>query len=102
MSEENVAIVKSSWAGWRQGLEAQWVRDFEDGVMERMAGWSESTGAPDLQPEGFVDCGETVLVHARDLSRSQDLWFRYTLEGARIVGWDVHESEADARDAAGV
>jgi hypothetical protein len=102
MSAENVAIVKSSWAGWRQGLEAQWVRDFADGVAERMNEWTASVGVPDLQPEEFVDCGDVVLVHARELQLEKNLWFSYTLAGPRIVAWDVHESEADARDAAGV
>ena len=101
MSAENVAIVKSSWAGWRQGLESQWVRDFEDGVRERMGEWEDSIGTPDLQPEGFIDCGDTVLVRAQELQLGKTLWFRYTLEGTRIVSWDVHESEDDARQAAG-
>ena len=102
MSEENVAIVKSSWAGWRQGLEAQWVRDFEDGVRERMGEWAESAGHPDLQPEDFIDCGDVVLVRARDLAHGHTLWFRYTLDGPRIVDWGVHEDEAAAREAAGL
>jgi hypothetical protein len=102
MSEENVAIVKSSWAGWRQGLHDQWVRDFHDGVMERMAEWYESEGQPDIQADEFIDGGSTVLVQARVGGHDDPLWFRYTLEGPRIAGWAVHETESEAREAAGL
>ena len=96
MSEENVAIVKSSWAGWRQGLREQWVRDFEDGVAERMEAWDEEQGRPDLQPEDFIDRGDVVVVRARPDGAEASLWFRYELSGPRIVGWDVYDSEPDA------
>ena len=102
MSEENVAIVKSSWAGWRQGLHEQWVRDFHDGVEERVTEWSEAEGRPDLQPEDFIDADDAVLVRARVVGREQPVWFRYTMAGRMIVGWDVYEKEAKARKAAGL
>ena len=102
MSEENVAIVKSSWAGWRQGLRDQWTRDFEDGVTERIEQWSESEGRPDLRAEEFIDAGSTVLVRARATDHAKPVWFRYTLEGPRIVDWNVHDDEHQARAAAGL
>jgi hypothetical protein len=89
VSEENVAIVKSSWAGWRQGLHAQMVRDFEQGVAERIAEWAESAGDPDLQPEEFIDNGDEILVRARPVGGEESLTFRYTMSGPRIAGWDV-------------
>lgn len=89
MSAENVAIVKSSWAGWRQQLEDQMTRDFESGVADAIAAWEAETGRPDLQPEEFVDAGDVVLVRARELSHGRALRFLYTLAGARIVGWEV-------------
>ena len=97
MSEENVAIVKSSWAGWRQGLHAQWVRDFEPGVMEKVTAWSEGADDPDLRPEEFLDEGDVILVRARELGKDEPVWFRYTLEGPRIVDWAAFDSEDDAR-----
>lgn len=97
MSAENVAIVKSSWAGWRQQLSEQMTRDFEPGVAERIEAWAEETGRPDLQPEEFVDLGEVVLVRARPDGSESSLWFRYELEGPRIAGWGVYEDEAQAR-----
>ena len=89
MSEENVAIVKSSWAGWRQGLRAQMVRDFEEGVAERIEEWTRSAGNPDLQPEEFIDNGDEILVKARAAGRDEALCFRYTMRGPRIVGWEA-------------
>lgn len=89
MSEENVAIVKSSWAGWRQGLDAQMVRDFEEGVEDSIREWAESAGNPDLQPEEFIDNGDEILVRARAAGRDESLCFRYTMSGPRIVRWEA-------------
>ena len=91
MSEENVAIVKSSWAGWRQGLEAQMVRDFEEGVAQSINAWAEAAGNPDLQPEEFIDNGDEILVRARADDGGETFCFRYSMRGPRIAGWDVVE-----------
>ena len=89
MSEEAVAIVKSSWAGWRQGLRAQMTRDFGAGVAERIEQWADSHGNPGLRPEEFVDNDDEVLVRARADGSDEQYCFRYTLRGTTIVGWDV-------------
>ena len=86
---ENVAIVKSSWAGWRQGLSAQMERDLAEGLPEKIREWAESKGNPDLQPEEFVDNGDEILVRARADGSGEEYCFRYTMDGRRIVGWDV-------------
>lgn len=100
MSAENVAIVKSSWAGWRQGLDDQMTRDFEPGVGERIAGWSEAEGRPDLHPEDFIDAGDVVLVRASQDGTDRTLWFRYEMSGPRIAGWSAHATEEEARAGA--
>jgi hypothetical protein len=102
MSAENVAIVKSSWAGWRQGLREQMERDLAEGLPERIESWAEGAGRPALQPLDFIDGGDVVLVCAMPEDGDRPLWFNYTLEGPRIVGWDVFEDEAKARAAAGL
>ena len=102
VSAEHVAIVKSSWAGWRQHLRNQMVRDLDDGVAERIDTWDDKAGAPDLQPLEFMDGGDNVLVCAAVIGKRKVLWFNYTLEGPRIVGWDVYEKETKARKAAGL
>ena len=102
MSAENVAIVKSSWAGWRQGLHEQMVRDFEDGVAERIEAWAEAAGRPGLQPEDFVDGGDVILVQASADDDGRRFWFTYRMEGPRIAGWEAFEDEAQAREAAGL
>ena len=84
-----MAIVKSSWAGWRQGLQAQMVRDFEDGVAESIREWADAAGNPALQPEEFIDNGDEILVRARADGTGERFCFRYTMSGPRIVGWDV-------------
>ena len=94
--------MKSSWAGWRQRLRAQMVRDLDEGVAERIDIWDDKTGAPDLQPLEFMDGGDKVLVCAAVIGKRKVLWFNYTLEGPRIVGWDVYEKETKARKAAGL
>lgn len=102
MSAENVAIVKSSWAGWRQGLRAQMERDLEDGIAARIDKWANRAGRPDLQPLEFMDGGDNVLVCASVVGEHKVLWFNYTMSGPLIVGWDVYEKESKARKAAGI
>jgi hypothetical protein len=102
VSAENVAIVKSSWAGWRQSLREQMERDLADGLPERIDAWAESAGRPDLTPLEFIDGGDVVLVCALPVGGEKPYWFTYTLDGANIVGWDFFENEADARSAAGM
>jgi hypothetical protein len=102
VSAENVAIVKSSWAGWRQGLRAQMERDLVDGIADRIDKWAKRAGGPDLQPLEFMDAGDNVLVCAAVLGEHRVLWFNYKMEGPRIVGWNVYEKEAKARKAAGL
>jgi hypothetical protein len=102
MSAENVAIVKSSWAGWRQGLRDQMLRDLGDGIGDRIDKWADDAGRPDLQPLEFLDGGDRVLVCASVVGDHKILWFNYTLEGPRIVDWHVFESEDRARQAAGL
>jgi hypothetical protein len=102
VSAENVAIVKSSWAGWRQGLRDQMMRDLGDGLAERIDKWAENEGRPTLQPLEFIDGGNKVLVCASVVGEHKVLWFNYTLDGPRIVAWDVYEKEAKARKAAGL
>jgi hypothetical protein len=102
VSEENVAIVKSSWAGWRQKLRGQMVRDLDDGIADRIDEWASQAGSPDLQPLDFLDGGDTVLVCAAVVGEDKVLWFNYTMAGPRIIGWDVYEKEAKARKAAGL
>ena len=94
--------MKSSWAGWRQGLREQMLRDFEDGVDDRIQAWAERAGNPTLQPLEFMDGGDVILVCAVVVGEEKPLWFTYTLEGPRIVGWDAYENEAEARAAAGL
>lgn len=94
---ENVAIVKASWAGWRQGLHDQWVRDLEDGVEQRMREWTAAAGDPELQPEEFVDAGDVILVRARIVGREDPVWFRYEMTGPRIKSWGAYDDEAAAR-----
>ena len=102
MAAENVVIVKSSWAGWRQGLRAQMERDLDDGIADRMDRWADRSGSPDLQSLEFVDGGDKILVCAAVVGEHRFLWFNYTMEGPVIVGWDVYEKEAKARKAAGI
>jgi hypothetical protein len=102
VSAENVAIVKSSWAGWRQSLREQMERDLADGLPEKIDAWAEQAARPDLQPLEFIDGGDVVLVCALPVGGDKPLWFNYTLDGKRIIGWDVYENEAEARSVAGL
>jgi hypothetical protein len=78
------------------------VRDFEDGVAERIEAWAEAAGRPGLQPEEFVDGGDVILVQASTDSDARRFWFTYRMEGPRIIGWEAFEDEAQARGVAGL
>ena len=43
-----------------------------------------------------------ILVSATADGDGTRYWFTYTMEGPRIVGWQVFEDEAEARTAAGL
>ena len=76
-------IVKSSWAGWRQGLRAQMERDLDDGIADRIDRWEDRAGSPNLQPLEFIDGGDKVLVCAAVVGEHRFLWFNYTMDGPR-------------------
>ena len=77
-------------------------RDLADGLTERINAWAEQAGRPELQPLDFIDGGDVVLVCAVPVGGDSPLWFNYTLDSPRIVGWDVYDDEAEARAAAGL
>lgn len=78
------------------------VRDFEEGVIERIEAWDEQNGRPDLQPLEFVDGGDVILVPATVVGDGRLVWFNYTMSGPRISGWAAFDDEAEARAAAGL
>jgi len=78
------------------------VRDFGDGVADRIEAWADRAGRPTLQPLEFIDGGDVILVCAAAVGEDSVLWFNYTMDGPRIVGWDAYESEKKARKAAGL
>ena len=78
------------------------VRDLDNGLADRIDAWTDKVGRPDLQPLEFMDGGDKILVCAAVVGQHRALWFNYTVEGPRIVGWDVYEKEAKARKAAGL
>jgi hypothetical protein len=78
------------------------VRDFGDGVDDRIQEWAEEAGDPTLQPLEFIDGGDGILVCAVAVGEDRPLWFTYTMDGPRIVGWEAFDSEEKAREAAGL
>ncbi|HYH60096.1 MAG TPA: hypothetical protein VD790_12870 [Thermoleophilaceae bacterium] len=78
------------------------VRDFEEGVAEKVDAWDEQNDRPGLQPAGFEDGGDVILVQATVDGEDRHCWFTYTMSGPRIADWEAHEDEASARAAAGL
>ena len=78
------------------------VRDLADGVAERIEAWSDAAGRPDLRSLEFLATDDVVLVCATSKGAPRPLWFAYTMDGPRIVGWDVYDDETKARKAAGI
>jgi len=126
MSQENVEIVRRTYAAFERGdLEAA-LEDADpnlityreepeartwhgrEGFLESLADWTEGFDEFSATPEDFLDAGDRVIVrvHQSAVGRSSgapveaDFWFVHTLGDGSITRLDIFASKAQALEAA--
>jgi len=128
MSSENVEVVRSAFAAFGDGdLErlGDLVTDDVvvyraepdgatsqglDGFLQLTAEWTEDFVDWTTIPGEFTDAGDRVLVRVRQSARgeasgvplSEDWWFVYEFEGARIARMSIYAHQDDALEAVGL
>jgi len=81
-----------------------------EGVRESFERWLENFDDYDFEVERIVDCGDKVLVYAREEGRgslsgasiSQRIYTVFTFRDGKVARYQEFYEESDARDAAGV
>ena len=128
MSEENVEVVRRSFAAFENG-DLDRLRDLVtddlivyraepdgatshglDGFLQLTAEWTEGFTDWTPLPQEFTDAGHRVLVRVRQSARGEasgvpvadDFWFVFEFRGARIARMSIYAHEADALEAAGL
>jgi ketosteroid isomerase-like protein len=138
MSQENVEFLEGLFAGAKemdkQALldalpeliaqtcdpEIEWVEDprradrrvyrGHEGVRESWERWLENFDEWGFEVERMVDCGDKVLVYAREEGRgslsggtvSQRNYIVYTFRGGKVARYEEFYEEQDAIEAAGL
>jgi ketosteroid isomerase-like protein len=128
MSEENVDIVRRSFAAFEDG-DLDRLRDLVtddlivyraepdgatsnglDGFLQLTAEWTEGFTNWTPLPQEFTDAGQRVLVRVRQSARGEasgvpvadDFWFVFEFRGSRIARMSIYAHEAEALEAAGL
>jgi ketosteroid isomerase-like protein len=128
MSQEKVNVVRSAFVAFGDG-DLERLRDLVtddvvvyraepdgatsqglDGFLQLTAEWTEDFADWTTRPEEFTDAGDRVLVRVRQSARgeasgvplSEDWWFVYEFEGARIARMSIYAHQDDALEAAGL
>ena len=138
MSQENVEFLEGLFAGAKEmdkrtlldalpeliaqtcDPEIEWVEDprradrrvyrGHEGVRESFERWLENFEEYGFEIERMVDCGDRVLVHAREEGRaslsggivSQRIYAVYTFRDGKVARYEEFYEEQDALEAAGL
>jgi ketosteroid isomerase-like protein len=128
MSQERINVVRSAFAAFGDGdlvrlsdLVSDDVVVYRaepdgatshglDGFLQLTAEWTEDFLDWTVLPEEFTDAGDRVLVRVRQSARgeasgvplSEDWWFVFEFEGARVARMSIYSHQADALAAAGL
>jgi ketosteroid isomerase-like protein len=128
MSQENVALVRSGFSAFEQGDVSRMLDLMADdlvtyradpdgatyhgkeGFLEATADWTEGFSEWAVVPEKFIDAGDFVLVHVRQIVRGETsgisvegaFWFVFEVHDARVTRLSFYLREIEAREAAGL
>ena len=128
MSQENVALVRSGFSAFEQGDLSRMldlmVDDLvtyradpdgatyhgKEGFLEATADWTEGFSEWAVVPEKFIDAGDFVLVHVRQIVRGETsgisvegaFWFVFEVHDARVTRLSFYVREIEALEAVGL
>jgi ketosteroid isomerase-like protein len=128
MSQENVALVRSGFSAFEQGDVSRMLDLMADdlvtyradpdgatyqgkeGFLEATADWIEGFSEWAVVPEKFIDAGDFVLVHVRQIVRGETsgisvegaFWFVFEIHDARVTRLSFYVREIEALEAAGL
>jgi ketosteroid isomerase-like protein len=128
MSQENIALVRSGFSAFEQGDLSRLLDLLADGLvtyradpdgatyhgkegfLEATADWTEGFSEWAVVPEKFIDAGDFVVVHVRQVVRAETsgisvegaFWFVFEVHHARITRLSFYVREIEAHEAAGL
>jgi ketosteroid isomerase-like protein len=128
MSEDNVALVRRGFSAFEQGdvtrMLALMADDLvtyradpdgatyhgKEGFLEATADWTEGFSDWAVVPEEFIDAGDFVVVHVRQVVRGEAsgisvegaFWFVFEVRDARVTRLSFYVRESEALEAAGL
>jgi ketosteroid isomerase-like protein len=128
MSEENVEIVRSTFAAFEKGDLTgglEWAADDlithrvepdnaiyhgKEGFLQATADWIEDFEEWTVTPKEFIDGGDSVLVRVHQTARGEksgvpvesNIWFAFEMRRRKIARLSFHLREAEALEAAGL
>jgi ketosteroid isomerase-like protein len=128
MSQENVALVRSGFSAFERGDVSRMLDLMADdlvtyradpdgatyhgkeGFLEATADWTEGFSEWAVVPEKFIDAGDFVLVHVRQIVRGEisgisvegAFWFVFELRDARVTRLSFYLQEIEALEAVGL
>jgi ketosteroid isomerase-like protein len=128
MSEENVELIRSTYAAFERGdIDAMLdtadptlvTQRYEpevatwhgpEGFLQALADWTEGFDQFSASAEEFIDAGDRVIVRVHQRARGKgsgvpveaDFWFVHTLSEGKVIRLDMFASKAPALEAAGL
>jgi ketosteroid isomerase-like protein len=128
MSQENVEIVRRTYAAFERGDISAALDDADpglvtyradpeaatwhgpEGFLQAFADWTEGFDDFSATAEEFIDAGERVIVRVHQRARGHgsgvpveaDFWFVHTLSDGKITRLDMFASKGPALEAAGL
>ena len=128
MSQDNVELVRRGFSAFEQGdvsLLLELMADDlvtyradpddatyhgKEGFLEATADWTEGFSDWSVIPEEFIDAGDFVVVHVRQVVRGEAsgisvegaFWFVFEVRDARVTRLSFFVREAEALEAAGL
>jgi uncharacterized protein len=128
MSPENVELVRGGFDAFQEGnlsglldLMADDLVTYradpddatyhgKEGFLQATADWTEDFSEWSVIPEEFIDAGDRVLVHVRQMARGEasgipiegDFWFVFEMRGKRVAKWSFYIRRGEALEAVGL
>jgi uncharacterized protein len=128
MSQENVETVRRGFAAFERGDVTQMLDLMTDdlvtyradpdgatfhgkeGFLGATADWTEDFSDWSVIPEEFIDAGDRVLVHVRQMARGEEsgirvegeFWFVFEVRGSRISKLSFYVRRGEALEAVGL